>query len=125
VAGPPLLHVLAGDEYDLPRADMALLALAVALYLVCIVLQSAALALSRHVATMCSWLIGGAVFGLLVVVLPLRPTWTVGWAMVGAFATAAVALGVVVRRAMARPVLGEPGPGGPVRGGPGATADVG
>lgn len=107
VAGPALLHLLAGDEYDLPRADMALLAVAVSLYLVCIVLQSAALALSRHVAMMCSWLIAAAVFGVLVVVLPLGPTWTVGWAMVGAFAAAAVGLGVVVRRAMARPVLGR------------------
>ncbi len=113
LAGPPLLRLLAGDEYDLPRSDMALLAMAVALYLVCIVLQSAALALSRHVATMCSWLIGGAVFGLLVVVLPLRPTWTVAVAMVGAFTAAAIALGVVVRRAMARPGLGGPAGGGP------------
>ena len=105
VAGPPLLHIVAGSEYDLPRADMALLALSVALYLVCIVLQSAALALTKHVATMCSWLIGGAAFGVLVVVLPLGPTWTVGWAMVGAFATAAACLAVVVGRAMALPIL--------------------
>lgn len=124
VAGPPLLHILAGGEYDLPRADMALLALAVALYLVCIVLQSAALALSKHVATMISWLVGGAAFGVLVAVLPLGPTWTVGWSMVGAFATAAVALAVVVRRAMARPGLGrDPEPAaGPASG---ITPDAG
>ena len=89
VAGPPLLHIVAGSEYDLPRADMALLALAVAMYLVCIVLQSAALALSEHVAMMYCWLVGGLVFGLLVALLPLTPTWRVAWAMVGAFAAAA------------------------------------
>lgn len=105
VIGPPILHLLAGAEYDLPATDMALLALSVALYLVCIVLQSAALALSKHVATMCSWLVGGVVFGLLIVLLPLEPTWTVGWAMVGAFSAAAVALALVVRRAMAEPLL--------------------
>ena len=109
VAGPPLLHLLAGGEYDLPRADMALLAMAVALYLVCIVLQSAALALSQHVAMMCGWLVGGAVFGVLVVLLPLEPRARVAWAMVGAFAAAGAALALVVRRAMARPVLWRAG----------------
>jgi O-antigen/teichoic acid export membrane protein len=112
VAGAPLLHLLAGSEYDLPRADMTLLAAAVALYLVCVVLQAAALALSEHVATMCSWLAGGAAFGVLVLTLPLEPTRVVGWAMVGAFAVAACALAIVVGRAMARPVMARSAPDG-------------
>ena len=99
VVGPALLQLLAGDEYSLPRADMVLLAAGVALYLVCVVLQSAAFALGEHVRVMRSWILGAAIFPL-VVLLPLEPTRAVGWAMVGAFGGAAVALALVVRRRM-------------------------
>ncbi len=111
VVGPALLHLLAGDEYDLPRADMVLLAAGVALYLVCVVLQSAGFALGEHLAVMRAWLVGAAIFPL-VVLLPLEPTRSVGWAMVGAFGGAAVALALVVRRRMVDPVLHAP-VGGP------------
>ena len=105
VVGPALLHLLAGAEYNLPRGDFVILAIGVALYLVCNVLQAAALALGEHLRMMRSWLLGAVSF-VAASVLPLTPTHAVGWAMVAGFGVAAVALGLVVRQRMTHQELG-------------------
>jgi len=102
VAGPALLHLLAGAEYDLPATDIALLAVAVALYLLAMVLQPAALSLGRHQAAMVPWIACAVSFPLLLL-LPVDPIRAVGLALDGAGAVAVAGLAVVVVRGWRAP----------------------
>jgi O-antigen/teichoic acid export membrane protein len=70
VAGPWLLRLLAGPQYELPRVDMVLLTAAYACYLLTLVLQPAAVALGRHRASAVVWVVGALTF----VVAWLLPT---------------------------------------------------
>ena len=96
VAGPALLHLLAGREYDLPASDIAALAAVVALYLVGMVLQPAALSLGRHRAAMLPW-VGCAVVFPLPLLLPIDPVHAVEAALLAAAAIAVLGLALVVR----------------------------
>ncbi len=100
LAGPQLLHLLAGSEYALSRTDMAMLAVAVAFYLLAMVLQPAALSLTQHRATMVPWLACAAVFPV-VLLVPLSPVRAVGTALIVSAAVAVAGLALVVRRGWA------------------------
>jgi O-antigen/teichoic acid export membrane protein len=99
VAGPWLLSILAGPQYELPRADMVLLTSAYACYLLTLVLQPAAVALGRHRASAVVWVIGGLTF-LVAWVLPTDASTGVSVAIATVSLTVSAGLAWVVWRGL-------------------------
>ncbi|HET6625706.1 MAG TPA: hypothetical protein VFG63_04915 [Nocardioidaceae bacterium] len=62
--GPEVLTLLFGQEFEMPRRDLTLLAVSSAIYMVALALQPAVIALAEHRGNAMSWMIGLAVFGL-------------------------------------------------------------
>lgn len=96
VAGPELLRLFSGPQFDLARTDVVLLALSSALFLITLVLQPAALALRQHRRTAVVWVGAGVVFVALCF-LPLPAVRAVNLAMVGSIAVAGIGLAGLIR----------------------------
>ena len=99
VAGPWLLGLLAGPQYDLPRGDMILLTAAYACYLLTLVLQPAAVALGRHRASAMVWVLGALTFPV-AWVLPTDASTAVSIAIAVVSLSVAAGLGAVVWRGL-------------------------
>lgn len=67
--GPEILGLLFGPAFEMSRADLALLALSSAVYMVALVLQPAVIALSAHRGNALAWITGLVAFGA-VLLLP-------------------------------------------------------
>lgn len=100
LAGPFVLGVL-GPDYVLPRRDIVLLSLAVAIFLLTLVLQQAAIALGAHWAAATAWLAAALVF-VIGLFLPLGPVQAVELALIASCVSAVLGLAVVVRGALPR-----------------------
>lgn len=100
-AGPQLLRLLIGPDFELPRQDIVLLAVSIALFLGTLVLQPACLALRQHWPAAGAWAGAGAVFVVLTAV-PLAPLLRVELALIGACAAACGGLSVVLVRGLRR-----------------------
>lgn len=99
VAGPWLLRLLAGSQYDLPRIDMVLLTAAYACYLLTLVLQPAAVALRQHRASAVVWVVGALTF-LVAWLLPTDPSTAVSVAIALVSLTVSTGLAWVVWRGL-------------------------
>jgi O-antigen/teichoic acid export membrane protein len=96
--GPFVLGVL-GPDYQVPRRDLVLLALSVALFLGTLVLQPAAISLRMHWAAALAWGVSALVFvGLCL--LPVGPLLAVEVALMASSACALVLLLLVTRRGL-------------------------
>ena len=100
-AGPELLRSLIGPDFELPRLDVVLLAIAMGLYLVTLVLQPAAISLRRHRSAAVLWLGAGLVF-VVACLAPLSPVRAVELALIGSFATAVLGLVSIIACAVPR-----------------------
>ncbi|SES43220.1 Membrane protein involved in the export of O-antigen and teichoic acid [Pedococcus cremeus] len=98
-AGPQLLRVLLGPDFELPQRDIVLLAVSIALFLGTLVLQPACLALRQHWRAAGAWVAAGATFGL-ATVAPLSPLLTVELALIAACAVALGGLSLAVARGL-------------------------
>lgn len=103
LAGPWLLRLLAGSQYDLPRLDMVLLTVAYACYLITLVLQPAAVALSKHRASAVVWALGATTFAIAWIV-PTQASTAVSIAITVVSLTVSGGLAWVVRRALSNPL---------------------
>ncbi|TQM63880.1 O-antigen/teichoic acid export membrane protein [Humibacillus xanthopallidus] len=99
VAGPWLLALLAGPQYDLPRLDMVLLTAAYACYLLTLVLQPSAVALGKHRASAVVWVVGALTFAV-AWLLPTDASTAVSIAIATVSLTVSAGLGWVVRRGL-------------------------
>ena len=99
VAGPQLLRILIGPDFELPRRDIVLLAVSVALFLGTLVLQPASVSLRQHWPAAAAWSVAGGVFALFCF-LPLSPLLAVEGALIASCAVAVAGLLVVVARGL-------------------------
>ncbi|GAA2153176.1 hypothetical protein GCM10009826_12140 [Humibacillus xanthopallidus] len=99
VAGPWLLGLLAGPQYDLPRVDMVLLTAAYACYLLTLVLQPSAVALGEHRASAVVWVVGALTFSI-AWVLPTQASTAVSIAIATVSVTVSAGLAWVVGRGL-------------------------
>ena len=101
VAGPRILSVLFGEDFELPRGELTLMAAATGLYMLALVLQPAVVALGGHRAVAVAWLAGLAAFGL-VLTLPVELFDRVVLALLVGGATTAAVLGAALFREVPR-----------------------
>lgn len=97
VAGEPVLRLLFGEGFGLPRLDLVLLAASAALLMLGLALQAAVVALDDHRWSGLSWVAGLVVF-LLALAVPLQVFLRVELALILGSVVVGVALGAGVRR---------------------------
>lgn len=90
--GPQVLGLLFGAGFDLPRADLTLLAASTALYMVALVFQPAVIALSDHRGNAIGWTLGVVAF-LLTLLAPVDVFLRVELALIVGAAVSVAALG--------------------------------
>jgi O-antigen/teichoic acid export membrane protein len=98
-AGPQLLRLALGPDFELPRRDVVLLGVSMALYLETLVLQPTAISLRQHRYAAGAWGAAGTVF-VAACFLPFTALLTVELALIASCATAVVGLGLCVRRGL-------------------------
>jgi O-antigen/teichoic acid export membrane protein len=95
--GPQVLQLLFGEDFELPRQDLVLMALATAVSMLALVLQPAVIALGKHRTNAIAWVSGVAVFAL-TLAWPAEVFTTVEIGLVLGAATTAAILGWQVVR---------------------------
>jgi O-antigen/teichoic acid export membrane protein len=100
-AGPQLLHLFFGPNYDLGRGDLVLLGAATGAYMVAIACGNALLALQRFNWAAFGWVFGAAGF-IVVLLLPLTLFQRVEYSYFAGGVVSAVAFGWLVRTGVAR-----------------------